>query len=151
MLFPASGARQDHGSGVAHGCHKREDRTLTVLEELLTIERQLWRNNPHIYAATYLPEAILIFPQIGRIDLEAAVDAIQGENEAGRHWEQVAFSAENAVEISPDVCLLTYHARARWNDASTAEDVDCLTVYVRRDGQWRIAAHQQTEGRGQPL
>lgn len=38
---------------------------MTLLDELLVIERQLWRNDADVYAATYLPEAVLIFPGIG--------------------------------------------------------------------------------------
>ncbi|MDW9584468.1 nuclear transport factor 2 family protein, partial [Sinorhizobium meliloti] len=67
---------------------------MTPLDELLEIERRLWRNDADIYAATYLPEAVLIFPGIGRIDVDTAVEAIRGENAAGRHWAEVSFSAE---------------------------------------------------------
>lgn len=119
---------------------------MTRLEELLTIERQLWRNDPQVYAATFLPEAILIFPGIGRIDLDTAVQAIRGENRAGRHWEEVVFSAETVVEIALEVSLLSYHADARWSDGAM-ESANCLTAYVRRDGRWRVAAHQQTDAR----
>lgn len=117
---------------------------MTPLDELLEIERRLWRNDADIYAATYLPEAVLIFPGIGRIDVDTAVEAIRGENAAGRHWAEVSFSAETAVEVAAGTCLLAYHADARWNDQPTAEAVDCLTVYVKREGRWRVAAHQQT-------
>ena len=115
-----------------------------LLDELLTIERQLWRNDASFYADTCLPEAVLIFPDVGRISLDIAVEAIRGENAAGRHWAEVDFSDETAVSIASDTCLLTYHAAARWNDQSIAERVDCLTVYIRRDQRWRVAAHQQT-------
>ncbi|MDW9818481.1 DUF4440 domain-containing protein [Sinorhizobium meliloti] len=117
---------------------------MTPLDELLEIERRLWRNDADIYAATYLPEAVLIFPGIGRIDVDTAVEAIRGENAAGRHWAEVSFSAETAVEVAAGTCLVAYHADARWNDQPTAEAVDCLTVYVKREGRWRVAAHQQT-------
>ncbi|ASP80061.1 nuclear transport factor 2 family protein [Sinorhizobium meliloti] len=110
---------------------------MTPLDELLEIERRLWRNDADIYAATYLPEAVLIY-------VDTAVEAIRGENAAGRHWAEVALSAETTVEIAAGTCLLAYHADARWNDQPTAEAVDCLTVYVKRDGRWRVAAHQQT-------
>jgi hypothetical protein len=126
--------------------NKRRSDAMDHIDELLAIERQLWRNDPHVYAATLLPDAILIFPGIGRITLDTAVEAIRGENEAGRRWDDVTFSAERGGEIAPDVCLLSYHADARWSDG-TMESADCLTVYVRRDGRWRVAAHQQTDAR----
>ncbi|MDW9571769.1 nuclear transport factor 2 family protein, partial [Sinorhizobium meliloti] len=55
---------------------------MTPLDELLEIERRLWRNDADIYAATYLPEAVLIY-------VDTAVEAIRGENAAGRHWAEV--------------------------------------------------------------
>ena len=55
-------------------------------EELLRIERSLWTNDAAIYEATYAPDAILIFPEVGRIGLEHALEAIRAENAAGRHW-----------------------------------------------------------------
>ena len=47
-------------------------------EELMTIERSLWTNDAAIYEATYSPDAILIFPEVGRIGLELALEAIRG-------------------------------------------------------------------------
>lgn len=114
---------------------------MTLLDELLEIERRLWRNDADVHAATYLPEAILILPALASDRLDTAVEAIRGENAAGHHWAEVAFSAETAVEIAAGTCLLAYHANARWNDQPAAEAVDCLTVYTKRTGRWRVAAH----------
>jgi hypothetical protein len=55
----------------------------TLLDELLQIERSLWTNDPDIYARTYAPDAVLIFSEIGRISIQAAVDAIRQENREG--------------------------------------------------------------------
>jgi hypothetical protein len=42
------------------------------------------------------------------------------------------------------VVLLTYRAFARWNYEDTAGETLCGTVYVSRDGAWKVAFHQQT-------
>ena len=39
-----------------------------ILKDLITIERTLWENNPEIYHERYSPEALLIFPGVGRIE-----------------------------------------------------------------------------------
>jgi hypothetical protein len=52
-------------------------------EELMRIERSLWANDVATYEATYSPDAILIFPEVGRIGLEFALEAIRTENAAG--------------------------------------------------------------------
>ena len=48
-----------------------------ILKDLITIERTLWENNAEIYHDRYSPEAVLIFPSVGRIDRETAVAAIR--------------------------------------------------------------------------
>ena len=47
-----------------------------LMDELIAIERSLWKNEPDIYHQMYTPEAILIFPEVGRIGRTEAVDAI---------------------------------------------------------------------------
>ncbi len=113
-------------------------------DDLIELERLLWTNDPAIYAATYLPEAILIFEGVGRIDTGDAVAAIRREVATGRHWAQVGFREIELLEVEGIGTVLSYVARARWNDEAEASDYWCTTVYVRRDASWRIVAHQQT-------
>ena len=49
-----------------------------------------------------------------------------------------------ALALAPDVALLHYAATARWNYRKEAEKALCATLYVKRDGAWRVAFHQQT-------
>ena len=115
-------------------------------QELTQIERTLWTNDAEIYGKTFLPDAVIIFPEIGRVGLEFALNAIREENAAGRRWADVAFSDVGALAVTPDVALLHYAASARWNDKKEAEKVRCATLYVKRDYVWRVAFHQQTAG-----
>jgi Domain of unknown function (DUF4440) len=116
-----------------------------TLGELLSIERTLWGNNPRVYHETYEPNAILIFPGIGRIDRENAVAAIQKENADGRAWADVKLADALGRWLTPDVvALVTYDATARWNDEAVASRAHCATVYVRHGDTWRVAFHQQT-------
>jgi hypothetical protein len=115
-----------------------------MLETLLEIERSKWTNNPEIYEAGYLPNAVLIFPGVGRIDRSTAVNAIREENRKGHAWAEVKFEEARVVEVGAGVTLLTYKANARWNYEERASSVLCSTLYVRADDAWRIALHQQT-------
>jgi hypothetical protein len=36
-------------------------------EELIATERSLWTNRPDVYQATFTSEAILVFPETGKI------------------------------------------------------------------------------------
>src|SRR5215472_18926301 len=82
-------------------------------EELMRIERSLWTNNAAIYEATYSRDAILIFPEVGRIGLEHALEAIRTENAAGRHWAEVGFGGISVTRIAPDVELPSLTKRPR--------------------------------------
>src|SRR4029453_5831772 len=85
-----------------------------VERELIRIERTLWTNDAAIYEAAYLPDAVLIFPEVGKLGRDEAVAAIYQENAAGRHWAEVAFLSVRVLTVAPEVALLSYEARARW-------------------------------------
>ena len=115
------------------------------LAELLRIERTLWQNNAHVYRDTYTPDAILIFPVVGRIDRETAVAAILKENAAGRAWAEVYFDDVVGRWLAKDTAfLISYRATARWNDEEVASEMLCATLYVRQEEAWRVMFHQQT-------
>jgi Domain of unknown function (DUF4440) len=116
----------------------------SLLDELLPIERSLWTNDPDIYERTYDPEAVLIFPEIGRISSQAAVDAIRQENREGRRWAQVKFENTAARQIGTDGMLLTYLVTARWNYETGPSKALCSTIYVGPRGSRKVLLHQQT-------
>ena len=115
-------------------------------DQLIGIERRLWSNDPEFYEATYLPGAVLVFDQIGRISRDDAVKAIREEKASGRYWAEVAFDDVAFSRIAQDAVLLTYAATARWNDEQAPSNALCSTVYLREAGRWRVALHQQTPG-----
>jgi hypothetical protein len=117
---------------------------MELQEELIRIERSLWTNDPEVYEATYTPDAIIVFPEVGKISTSVAVDAIRKENRAGRHWAEVGFDDVTTSQLAPHIVLLTYKAIARWNDEETASGTLCATLYINRDSAWRVAFHQQT-------
>jgi hypothetical protein len=112
--------------------------------ELMEIERTMWTNDPAVYEAGYLPDAVLIFPGVGRIGTATAVAAIREENRRGRAWAEVHFEDVLARSVGEGVTVVTYRARARWNDEDQPSSTLCSTLYVRTDDGWRIALHQQT-------
>jgi Domain of unknown function (DUF4440) len=128
------------------------DLTKEVLEDLTAIERTLWENNAEIYEDTYLPGAVLIFPEVGRIDLKTAVEAIRQENAEGRAWAEVQFDDVDVRWLVSDVAaLISYKATARWNYESAASQWLCASVYVREEGTWRVGFHQQTAVEGKSV
>ena len=53
-----------------------------------------------------------------------------------------------ALQVSVDGFIegpmLTYRARARWEHETTQISVLASSLYVNRDGAWRLVFHQQT-------
>ncbi len=70
-------------------------------------------------------------------DRDAALDSM-----AGPPWDEVELSDWAVHALTDDVALLTYAAQARRGEMRYAALVSSL--YARRPGGWRLAAHQQT-------
>src|SRR5262245_66184900 len=96
-------------------------RSKEIRRRIATIERTLSENNARVYHDTYTPDAILVFPGVGRIDRETAVAAIQKDNAEGRAWAQVHFDDIVARWFTEDsAVLVSYCATARWNHEAVA-------------------------------
>jgi len=121
-----------------------DEKCMDKEEELMRIERSLWTNNAAIYEATYSRDAILIFPEVGRIGLEHALEAIRTENAAGRHWGGSRIcrhlrDEDRARCGAPH--LRSDRALERREDPAR---MLCATLYARRGDTWRALFHQQT-------
>ncbi len=112
--------------------------------ELSGLERRLWTNDPEIYRDTLAEEALLSFPETGIIGREVAVDAIRQENAEGRHWAEVEFADVRVMQPADEAAVLMYRVRARWNHEAQATNAMASSLYVRRNGDWKLAFHQQT-------
>lgn len=82
----------------------------------------------------------MVFPDpVGVLGKEETVASI---SQAPR-WRNVKLTELHVVMPATDAALLVYRATAR-----RAEDAQYVTrassVYVRQDGVWRLALHQQT-------
>lgn len=117
----------------------------TELEnKLVGIEKKLWTNDADFYANNLLEEAQLVFGETGVISRDAAVDAIRKENKENRKWAEVEFDGIHMVNLTPDVALLTYKVSSRWEHESSFVFALATSVYLKRDGKWKLASHQQT-------
>jgi hypothetical protein len=116
----------------------------TVPDHLLTIERRLWTNDAVFYKENLTDDCLLVFPETGVISRDVAVDAIWKENEDGRRWVDVDFSNVRNRRVSEDAALLTYQVTARWEHEKSGTTALASSLYIRRDGAWKLAFHQQT-------
>jgi hypothetical protein len=87
---------------------------------------------------------VLVFAETGVIRREPALAAIRQENADGRRWAEVQFDDVMTLRLAQDAALLTYRTTDRWASASSRIAVLASSGYVRRDGRWKVAFHQQT-------
>lgn len=113
-------------------------------EHLLNIERKLWTNDPAFYKDNLTEDCLLVFPETGVINRDLAVDAIRKENEEGRKWAEVDFDEMRRLRLTDEVALLSYRVTARWEHEKSAITALASSLYVKRDGMWKLTFHQQT-------
>jgi hypothetical protein len=106
-------------------------------EELLAIERELGDGPGDAYRRHLTEDAVVIVPGavLDREQCAAAIDASGG-------WHESEISDARTIEITPESAVLTYRWRSRRGDMTYAAVMS--TVYVRRDGGWKVLLHQQT-------
>jgi hypothetical protein len=122
---------------------------MIATEQVVSLERALWTNDPVIYRATLIPEATLVFAETGLMSRDQAVEAIEQENAEGRRWAEVAFADVRVSPLVEDAVLLHYRVTARWEHEESPITALASSVYVQRENDWKLAFHQQTEVRGQ--
>jgi hypothetical protein len=116
---------------------------MDLKDDLLAVERGLWKNDPDLYRDSIVPEVMLVFPETGVISRDFAVEAVRKEVVENRKWADVHFEDVRAQAITHDVAALTYKVTARWNYEKTSTVSIASSVYVRRGDAWKLALHQQ--------
>jgi hypothetical protein len=117
---------------------------MSLEKQLLEVEERLWRNDAELYRDNLTDEALLVFPETGLITRDVAVDAILVENAEGRRWAEVNFEGVSSVQLTEEVALLTYSVSARWEHEASEYAALASSVYVKREGAWKLAFHQQS-------
>jgi hypothetical protein len=117
---------------------------MSLEKQLLDVEKRLWRNDAELYHDNLIDTALLVFPETGVITREVAVDAVRAENADGRRWAEVGFDGVRSLQLAEDVALLTYRVTARWEHEESEYPALASSVYVKREGAWKLAFHQQS-------
>jgi hypothetical protein len=108
------------------------------VDELVALERRFWLEaSGELYREHAALELVMAFPDpTGIVDRETAIPMVAP-------WDGVALDDVRHVELAPDVAALVYRAEGRLGEAERYRAV-VTSVYVRRDGRWLLALHQQT-------
>jgi hypothetical protein len=113
---------------------------MNIAGDLIALEEQFWKRDVDFYRQWLTAEALMVFPDpLGVLDKEETVASI---SQAPR-WRDVEFTEVKAVMLATDAALLVYRATARRAEAAT-HVTRASSAYVRQDGVWKLAFHQQT-------
>lgn len=119
-------------------------KTIELEAQLMEIEKRLWTNDPKTFEEIVLETAILVYPELGPITREMAIKTIEREVADNRMWGDVSFDMVDSIRTTPDTMMITYEVSHRWNYEKSSNQTQASSLYVRRDGSWRLAFHQQT-------
>jgi hypothetical protein len=118
------------------------ERTMTVEEELEQQERILWeataRSDGDYYRANVTDDALFVFPYFV-MDKARCADAV----DASGGWSSFAMDEPRVVRFGENAGIVVYRATAQQGDGDPYVAY-MSTAYVRRDGSWKVAYHQQT-------
>jgi hypothetical protein len=112
-----------------------------VQEELLNLEKGFWEkgNDPN-YFREHMADSGLAILEPGIISKGEAIDMTS----ISKPWSDVEFSEVRLYPLCVDCTALIYTADGHRPDNGEAYRSRVCSTYVRRDGRWQIALHQQT-------
>lgn len=109
-------------------------------DELVSIEQALWTGGPDTYRQHLDDDCLIAFTQMAGV---SSREDIARTLDGGERWRDLEMEVVGVLQPAPDVAILTYRASAV---RGTTETYHALvsSAYVKRDGAWRLAFHQQT-------
>jgi len=113
---------------------------VTIETELLDLERRFWTEGPDFYRRHVDESCLVALPEQTGVVGPDALAASVGE---GPRWRDVHFDVQGVSEPCAEIALVTYRAHATRSDGERYASL-VSSAYVRRDGEWKLAFHQQT-------
>jgi hypothetical protein len=110
---------------------------MSIKEELLEIEHRLGGGGEREYRELLLDDAVVVIPGQS-LDKGQTVEAIDRE----QPWDEFEITDERVVSVGDDGAVLSYHWSSRRGEFSY--EALMSSVYVRENGGWKLALHQQT-------
>lgn len=113
---------------------------MTVQTELLALERRFWTGDADFYRRHLDGECLTAFSERARIaSREQIAESVGTEH----RWRRLKIELRGLLEPTAEFAIVTYRADAT---RQSGEPYSALVSsgYVKRDGTWKLAFHQQT-------
>lgn len=113
---------------------------MAIEQDLLKLEEGFWTEGGDYYREHVDDECLLAFAEMAGLHSN---EEIAGMNPGANNWKNVNLDGKGLVQLSDASVVLTYEVNA---ERKNGEPYKALvsTGYVRRDGEWKMAFHQQT-------
>ena len=111
--------------------------------ELLALENAFWEGatDADLYREAVADDAVFVFPYgVGAMDKQMVIYAIGANDE---DWLSHELTSVQVVPLGDDAAVIAYKAEAERPDDEPFK-AWVSSTYVRRDGRWLLAFHQQT-------
>ena len=113
-------------------------------DELLSLEHAGWRSlcdgtGGRFYGELMTDDAVMVLAHGMALDRDAVVASLDD----APTWSTYEITDERVVAVGADAAALVYTGRAS-RDGSADFVALMSSLYVRRDGRWRLALYQQT-------
>ncbi len=109
------------------------------MDDIWSVEKRLWTDGADAYEELMAANCTMVF---GLSGIMKRADILKSLRRAPR-WSDVTISNSVIAQHNQTVVVLAYQANAERESGAGYEAV-CSSTYIRVDGQWRIAQHQQT-------
>jgi uncharacterized damage-inducible protein DinB len=118
----------------------RDHTTADLEQRLLSREEDFWRGDAEFFRQNLSDDSLLVFAEpIGVLTKGEAVESIDGS----ARWSDLNLQDARVLRLAPHAVMMTYRADARRDDGSSYSAL-VSSGYVRADGGWQLAFHQQT-------
>lgn len=115
---------------------------MNLKTDLYHIEEGFWLQGPEHYLEHLDQRCLLVFPQTGEMHGVADRMEVAATASSSNRWRNLTMSDRQLLEAE-EVAIISYRAEAtRWNGEPYAALVS--SAYLRRDGRWKLAFHQQS-------
>lgn len=114
--------------------------SLSLEENLLAIETELWTGGPEAYRKHADEECLVVFAEMAA---KMSREDIAKTAQKGR-WKDVKMTEKGLSKLSDDSVVISYECTATRKDGQP-HHAFVSSGYAHRPGGWKLAFHQQTK------
>lgn len=108
-------------------------------QDLLQLEKGFWTEDDQYYRAHVDDACLLAFSEMAGVHSNQDIADMRGPS----NWKNVDLREKGSVELSDEAVLITYEVSAQRKSGQPYRAV-VTSGYVKREGAWKMAFHQQT-------